>query len=412
MSIHESFTQKKELYDHLLMFIDNSSMSKSDDEELIKNIKITEGDREEFEHFLLLLISIINNHHRNPVFFNKIEQIILYLKDKIKQTMSNIEIYKKFESNKRAILILIKNEIIILDENIAKLIKNKKEINGMQYSDFFIPELIKFSESNDTQNNNLFQYSKDELDYEEKRQQGENDSYICSLIRQDSVEEFISYINKSSIPITATIKPSIFETNSFLNEHEPTLIEYAAFFGSIQIFQFLYMNNAKIRGLLWQYAIHSDNSELLVHHIESKEIKPDDVSFEECLKESIKCHHNDIADYIQNNLIDENQTESKNITTLEERVLEISFKNCNYSFFPTNFDQNCVFFYMHQYNFTKAFDLLLESKKEYIQSTIINYFYFHEIFNIKFIKFEFKSLNSILIKVFIITLYLNQFMTF
>ena len=37
MSIHESFTQKKELYDHLLMFIDNSSMSKSDDEELIKD---------------------------------------------------------------------------------------------------------------------------------------------------------------------------------------------------------------------------------------------------------------------------------------------------------------------------------------------------------------------------------------
>ena len=29
--------------------------------------------------------------------------------------------------------------------------------------------------------------------YEEKRQEGENDSYICSLIREDSVEEFIAY---------------------------------------------------------------------------------------------------------------------------------------------------------------------------------------------------------------------------
>ena len=37
-------------------------------------------------------------------------------------------------------------------------------------------------------NENIFE------NYEDKRQEGENDSYIYSLIRYDSIEEFISYI--------------------------------------------------------------------------------------------------------------------------------------------------------------------------------------------------------------------------
>ena len=39
-------------------------------------------------------------------------------------------------------------------------------------------------------------YSETISSFEEKCQIGENDSYICSLIRSDSVEEFISYVNQ------------------------------------------------------------------------------------------------------------------------------------------------------------------------------------------------------------------------
>ena len=78
-------------------------------------------------------------------------------------------------------------------------------------------------------------YSETISTFEEKCQIGENDSYICSLIRSDSVEEFVKRLTK--------IKPSIYETNSFLINKEPTLIEYAAFFGSIQIIRYLKYNN-------------------------------------------------------------------------------------------------------------------------------------------------------------------------
>ena len=74
--------------------------------------------------------------------------------------------------------------------------------------------------------------------FEKKCQLGENDLCICSLIRSDSVEEFVSYVNRKNLSLLTKIKPSIYETNSFLIDKEPTLIEYAAFFGSIQIIQY------------------------------------------------------------------------------------------------------------------------------------------------------------------------------
>ena len=42
--------------------------------------------------------------------------------------------------------------------------------------------------------------------FEQKCQIGENDSYICSLIRKDSVVEFISYINRTNLSFSAKIK--------------------------------------------------------------------------------------------------------------------------------------------------------------------------------------------------------------
>lgn len=67
--------------------------------------------------------------------------------------------------------------------------------------------------------------------YEENLQQfkekcliGENDSYLCSLIRQDSVIEFIQYITKNNININSSVKHSIFETNIFLIQNQPTTL--------------------------------------------------------------------------------------------------------------------------------------------------------------------------------------------
>ena len=82
--------------------------------------------------------------------------------------------------------------------------------------------------------------------FEENRKIGENHNHICKLIRNDLIDEFISYVNLKNIPLQTKIDNSIFETNLGLIDSNITLIDYAAFHGSTQIFKYLYLNNAKI----------------------------------------------------------------------------------------------------------------------------------------------------------------------
>ena len=138
----------------------------------------------------------------------------------------------------------------------------------------------------------------------EKRKIGENDNEICTLIQKDSIDEFIVYINKNCYQVNSTINPSIYETNTFLLKNKDiTLIEYAVFYGSIQIFNYLKQNEAKLRSSLCIYAIYGNNPEI-INFIEENKIllstEDKNFSYDQIFYESIKCHHIDVANYIQN----------------------------------------------------------------------------------------------------------------
>ena len=273
---------KKKLYSAILDFLKNSNEDENDDiyfNEIINIMKAQEikGDCKEMQQFLRIIKNIGENHHRDQYFNEKMNQILLHYKEQIKQSISNDELFYIFENNKKIVLFLLKNGIIKMTESIYREMMYRIEPNGIRYWHFFIPEIENFN------NDKRIKFCKEELltenpnffeNYEEKRQEGENDLYICSLIRQDSVEEFISLINRYNISNSSIIPPSIFETNSFLIENKnTTLIEYSAFFGSIQIFQYLLLNNVELKPTLWLYAIHSKKGEL-IHFIESNEVHP------------------------------------------------------------------------------------------------------------------------------------------
>ena len=59
---------------------------------------------------------------------------------------------------------------------------------------------------------------------------------VDSLIRSDSVEDFIIYTNRTNLSLLTKIKPTIYEKNSFLIDKEPTLIEYAVFLDQFRSF--------------------------------------------------------------------------------------------------------------------------------------------------------------------------------
>ena len=109
--------------------------------------------------------------------------------------------------------------------------------------------------------------------FEQNRQNGENDTYLSELIRNDSISEFISFVHQYNLLLSSKLRPSIFEMNPLLNEREPTLIEYAAFYGSIQIFNYLKDNDVTLEPSLWIYIIHSNNAELF-YFLEEKQIRP------------------------------------------------------------------------------------------------------------------------------------------
>ncbi|KAK8897605.1 hypothetical protein M9Y10_015566 [Tritrichomonas musculus] len=370
MEIEEYIHQQKELYFLILTLIEDPCDDENNFENYINFHKSQDfiKDHEEFKHELLLISNISRNHHRNPSFFNKIFKILDYLFKDNKGTITNHELFNIFKRNKPILLYLIENKIILLDDIIIRYIKFSYEAIESDLFQFFLPEIKKYEEENE----NKTQKIEDNINFEDNRKIGENDSYISTLIRNDSVEEFITYVNKINLPLSDTkIAKSIFETNPLLIENDTTLIEYAAFFGSIQIFQYLRLNGVELGHSLWLYAIHSNNADM-IHLLEEFNVQPQDDTYCGCLVESIKCHHNSISNYIEDNLLVSNLNEY-----LKEKIFSASLCYSNYNHFPDNFDKYSVFYYLNRYNYSKLVNFYVEIKKREIENIRISkIFYF------------------------------------
>ena len=220
-----------------------------------------------------MIVKVCDYHKRNPSFFTKIIKILELFKNDLKNNFTNLAIFKIFESNKRILLFLFEQGIIKMDDPIVSILTNS------EYKSYFDPEITKFRLKKDVEK---------QEDFDLKRKEGENDNYICKLIREDNVEEFIVYMNQCNIPFDSNIINPIFETNLLLLKRKNiTLIEYATFFGSIRIFNYLKLE-VELTPILWIYAVHSGNAEI-IQCLENNNIKPIK-SYEKLYKISIKCH--------------------------------------------------------------------------------------------------------------------------
>lgn len=250
MSI-KTYTEKmKIIYDGFIDFLDNED---SIEEEFIyfntilekQNIKENPNDLRLFLH---LLVNVSNNHHRKINFYKEIEKILISFKYELKRFYSNTRLYNIFKSNKKLLLFII-NEKLIIDYYILKnMIKGKYYVYN--YPQYFAPEIKHFVNENFHSSRIYFNALKNIInkdlpaDFEENRLQGENEKKICEMIRDDKIIDFITYVNKTNYSLKSHISPSIYETNSFLikkqvkktkymiqndEEENPTLIEYATF---------------------------------------------------------------------------------------------------------------------------------------------------------------------------------------
>ena len=123
----------------------------------------------------------------------------------------------------------------------------------------------------------------------------------------------------------------------------------------------------------------------MINYIEERKIKPESNSYFVCIKESIKCHHNEIVNYIQNNLLE-----------INNGFFELGVKYYNYEFFIDEFINNdndidieTIFYQFCRYNYIYLVKFLLKTKEIKINKKINNVF-FNSIFKWYFGQIFFK----------------------
>lgn len=352
--------EKREVYDTLISFLDqNDEMNETDFFDFLKTKKLDEN-KLKMENFIYLLSSLCENHKRSSTFFQIICKILCQYQAAIDQFFTNRNLIHIFGHNNLYFLYIYAKKInannnfleMILKEQTQHLkdINSKYSYSGVQNDKKKFP-IGKYSDNEDIYNDGLSNYNdsydsnnsfsnertnnesdifnKIFNDFETKKEAGENESFVCQIIREDLIDDFVKYSNQTNISLSMTISKSKYETNPFLLKQAKTsLIEYSAFFGSIQIFQYLRLNGVELTPTLWLYAVHGRNAEL-IHLLEESHVQPEDRTYESVLMEAMKCHHNEIAFYVKENLmmnkIDENE--------INVRGIEYN----NYSFFPDDF---------------------------------------------------------------------------
>lgn len=398
MDIHAFIEKMKKVQLFLIDYIENEDNKEENYENLIKAIEDFNlyTDRDNWKIFLHLLNQISNNHSRVPEFFEKIEKILKKYEQETKSIFTNKEIFTIFHKNKRILLFLIKERIVILDKSIVSTMFNHKFLY-LKFPEYFAPEIKPFI-NDDIKEEYSFQrkilnLKKDEKeekedlikkiceeelpeDFEENRKNGENEDELCQIIRKDQIEEFITYVNQKDYDLKHLIPQSIYETNLlFLFNKSTTLINYSAFFGAIQIFRYLYKNEVELKPILWIYAIHGEESEI-INILEENQIKPP-MSFKNCFGEALRCHHNYIATYIQNHFLNDNIENINFNNEYDDNVYFYSFRFYNFAYFPNEMKNICFFFYACEFDYFNIVKYLLNTEKYDINAIIILKYIFY-----------------------------------
>ena len=126
--------------------------------------------------------------------------------------------------------------------------------------------------------------------------EGENPDSIAALLRKDDIETFQWLVNSKFHSLEefmekhGKIRRSIYERKSVVNKNL-TLIEYAAFYGSVKCFKYLLMNECKL-DMAAKYAVAGSNSEII--HI----CQQHKATFDGSLLLSIRYHRWEITEWL------------------------------------------------------------------------------------------------------------------
>lgn len=295
-------TLLEELYDKMYPFIDLQDQLLNIEESTIDEIYdfIQENKLTSNKILFNELLQSINLVLRSrPLNLQLYIALILKLKDEILANFSSIDLWHVFHIHKNVLLALYEEKCIDF-QTIRKFCYNDKEclkfffVEVKENDEKYFNERIRFLD---------IEYFFKNIDIEEfkrNRKVGHSEWEVARMIREDAIDEFQSHFSNVNLNITVQIPPTIFESDEVINRKFPpysTLIEYAAFFNSIKIFKFLWMNSPSLEFTpnLPKYAISGGCYDLI--HIceeQNQTLKFD----EECVNIAIEYHHMEIVEYL------------------------------------------------------------------------------------------------------------------
>ncbi|OHT01786.1 hypothetical protein TRFO_31260 [Tritrichomonas foetus] len=234
---------------------------------------------QEFESSIELIFSIRSIFNANLLSKDYLRELLIQLTDQLAYFFKNNPgIWNLFDFKIDKYFIL---QLLELNNDFIKLPKTIKD--GRKY---FSPE-IGFNFHN--MKNKEFQ-TPDEFFV--NRKNGENLNELSQAIRKDDMNLFTHLISQTSLKINASsIPPALFERFSFI-QTDVSLVEYAAFFSSIQIFKYLILNDAQFNNELTKYAIAGGNNEI-IHICEDKSL-----SFKKSINIAIQQWKNELVEYL------------------------------------------------------------------------------------------------------------------
>lgn len=159
---------------------------------------------------------------------------------------------------------------------------------------------------------------------------GENPDPLSTILRTDNLEKFQKYLKKTPIKLDSKISASIYESNKLVRNCQ--LIEFCAFFGSVNCFEFLLKNGVKPTEKLPSYAIAGGNQQI----IDILDKIPD-ISFRGTLSYAIAFHRFNLFRWLfeeKRETIDSMSLSTNCIFYCSFKSMrELLIKGCNPSFF-------------------------------------------------------------------------------
>lgn len=250
-------------------------------------------DKKSALQLLSSLDRFISNHPQNSDYVKRL--IISPILHETLSLFSSFEIYKIFSTYSTRLLLYQKGFITI------DTITERSSVNSYDFA-YFINEIKEgdnqFYQYAISKENNQETMKEINLErHNELRERGRNHHQIAEIIRNDEIQQFQEIIAQTNISLKSRIPYSFYEDCQFINNKNdmPHLIDFASFFGSINIFKFLWINDVKGSSSTFNYAIAGGNYEI-IHLLESIYKNSIDKNSQNY---SILFHRNDIYSYLQ-----------------------------------------------------------------------------------------------------------------